>query len=260
MSWLTYLKSSLEIIITIIICCLIFYLFYTQTPNKAICLSILIIVCFFLIDGFLLRGTFFKVKEGFEDSFDLSEREKRLQNILKGYVNNENQDYLKIKNLKINGKINGQGFYDIFNYIYPVGTVLISEKDPFTIFHYGRWEPLNYKENDKGKVRFLRIKKKGDGHVDEDYKDYENVLLQEEEIPFHDHYLFNSQITSGRNHHKVFSRSKPSNKLYVNSITHNEALESGDEYFKSISKQFSEPTPHNNISPFVSFNIWERIK
>lgn len=255
MTWVTYLKSSVEIVLIIFLGCLMIYLFKSQPLSHAIGISVFLVILFIVLDGFLLRGTFFKIKEGFDETklTDLSEKEQKIQRILKGYGNTGLE--LKIKNLKVNGEINGLGFYEIFDTLYPIGTILMTKDNPQNTLKFGEWSKLS-----SDNVRFLRIKKPGDKNVDKDVDNFVTVDLQESQIPFHDHDIFDSQTVSKRSYHKVFIGGKAKNKLYVCSITKSEAENSGDSTFKSLKDQFADSTPHNNISPFVSFNIWERVK
>lgn len=271
MTWVTYLKASVEIILIIFLGCLMFYLFKTQPLSHAIGISVFLIILFVVLDGFILRGTFFKIKEGFDESSleGLSEKEQMIQKILKGYNKNDNKE-LRIKNLKVTDKLECVKSYDIFDKLFPIGTILIMKENPQDVYKFGKWEKLAAPDGMKDRVRFLRIKKPGDKHYNTDdsgnyiIDSFNAIDLTEKQIPFHDHDVFTYQIVSKRNKHKIFDQGtkrkdiKAAYKLYVNSITKDEAKNSTNATFKSLANQFVENTPHNNISPFISFNMWER--
>lgn len=272
MTWVTYLKASVEIILIIFLGCLMFYLFKTQPLSHAIGISVFLIILFVVLDGFLLRGTFFKIKEGFDESNldGLSEKEQMIQKVLKGYNKEDNKE-LKIKNLKVTNKLECVKSYDIFEYLFPKGTILIMEKNPQDVYKFGEWKALAAPDGLENRVRFLRIKKPGDKHYNTDDKgnyiidSFNAVDLTEKQIPYHDHDIFTRQTVAKRSHHKVFAEGtdpkdiKAAYKLYVNSITRSEAENSTNDTFKSLADHFVYNTPHNNISPFISFNMWERV-
>lgn len=255
-NWQAYLKILIEFVVCCLIVALLIYLFKTKDLNIALIIGLVVIIIFGILDCFLIRGTCFKISENLENEEeepkkektldDLKDEDKKIQKILKGYLNGKE---LKIKNLKVSEKIEGAAIKKALNVLYPVGSLLISDKNPSETLGFGEWSLLVNPDSD---LRFIKL-------VDPNEKERNNltggenvVKLEQKHIPYHDHNIFDYQTVQGFTYHMVFCDvDGAAHKFVVRSFT--EGNDAGA--YKETKEQ-----GHNNIPPFIAVNLWVRNK
>lgn len=294
MSWLIYFKAIIELVLILVI--LGVFIIVSFKSNVKPPLSQIITLCslaiLLLLSAIFLRGTIFKMTEGLDNVEDQTSTEsKTLENIKildNDFTKRTDDDYnnlskgfigeniLRIKEINGVENISGKAFKDIFDSLYPIGTILIMDKNPKELLKFGEWELLNkYKNFDD--LRFLSLVSPGNKDIQE-LGGFANVNLNQTNIPFHDHSIFTEQTTDKRDKHKVFKYENPNIKLQLSSIYKGESDKIGtnctdpdcikskqslaDNQFKALDKNgyFMESKGHNNISPFIAVKVWVRNK
>lgn len=291
MSWLIYFKAIVELIIILFVGFILIY-FIVQAKKKnenigfGVILTFSVLMIVLILDAFFLRESAFKIVEGLDNvennNIDnkilTNELDKRsiedYNNLSNGYLDG---NVLKIKEIKGVESITGKAYKDIFDSLYPVGTILIMEKNPKEILKFGEWELLNNVKKFKD-LRYLTLVSPGYKDV-KDLGGLANVVLTQENIPYHDHTIFTEQTTGKADYHKVFKYENPNIKLQLDSITKGESKKIGkencidpeciksnntmaDDQFKSLDDKnyFMDNVPHSNISPFIAVKVWVRNK
>ena len=241
MSWLIYFKAIVELIAILFIgFILIYFVFQAKKEDENISfgviltLSVLIIVLIF--DAFFLRESAFKIVEGLDNVENDNTENKELTN---DFDKRTNEDYNNLSNGYLDGKIlrikeikgvesiTGKAYRDIFDSLYPVGTILIMEKNPKETLKFGEWELLNNVKKFKD-LRYLSLVSPGYNNI-KDLGGLANVNLTQENIPYHDHTIFTEQTTGEADYHKVFKYESPSIKLQLDSIPRDESKKIGKE-------------------------------
>lgn len=291
MSWLIYFKAIIELIIILFVgFILIYFIVQARKKNESIGFGVIltfsVLMIVLILDAFFLRESAFKIVEGLdnvennntENKILTNELDKRsiedYNNLSNGYLDG---NVLKIKEIKGVESITGKAYKDIFDSLYPIGTILIMEKNPKEILKFGEWELLNNVKKFKD-LRYLSLVSPGYKDV-KDLGGLANVVLTQENIPYHDHTIFTEQTTGKADYHKVFKYQSPNIKLQLDSITKGESKKIGkenctdpecikskntmaDDQFKSLDDKnyFMDNVPHSNISPFVAVKVWVRNK
>lgn len=253
--WKEYLKFSVELIICLIIFGLLIFLIQTKGIKTALLVCLVCLIVFGFIDCFLIRGSWFKINENLdnvESDNNLSENDKFLQKIQKGYITNyKDKGGLKIKNLEVSNNIEGPALKEIINLLYPVDSIIISDKNPGETLGIGKWKLLiNEDEN----LRFVKLANPNNSTIKDNnlIGGDSGVKLSQDQIPFHDHNIFDYQTVQGFTYHKVFCDTDgATHKFVVRSL-----IENGDEKTGVA----DEEVPHNNIPPFIAANFWVRIE
>ena len=151
--------------------------------------------------------------------------------------------------MKVSEKIEGAAIKKALNVLYPVGSLLISDKNPSETLGFGEWSLLVNPDSD---LRFIKL-------VDPNEKERNNltggenvVKLEQKHIPYHDHNIFDYQTVQGFTYHMVFCDvDGAAHKFVVRSFT--EGNDAGA--YKETKEQ-----GHNNIPPFIAVNLWVRNK
>lgn len=253
--WKEYLKFSIELIICLIIFGLLIFLIQTKGLKTALIICLICLIVFGIIDCFLIRGSWFKISENLdniESDNNLSENDKFLQKILKGYIKDYEVDGgLKIKDLEVSGNIEGPALKEIINLVYPIDSIIISDKNPEETLGIGKWKLL---VDNKEDLRFIKLVNPNNLSIkDNNLTGGESgISLSQDQIPYHDHNIFDYQTVQGFTYHKVFCDSDgATHKFVVRSL-----IEDGDK----DTGLADEEAPHNNIPPFIAANFWVRIE
>ena len=282
MSWIVYLKASIEVVVCLSIFSLLIYLYIRyKDDNLKIPLIIgsVCILAFLIIDSLLLRGTIFKINEGLDNvSSNVLPNSNRsdldYQKLSKGFLTGNT---LNIKEIDGVENMSGGAFIEFMEKLYPVGTILFMDKNPKEKLKFGEWELLSKNKNFSD-VRCLMVSATGPTDKYPEKGGLANVPLSQNQIPYHDHTLFLTSNSDNEDKHKTFKLGTNANyKMNLDSISRQEADKYGtnckdpecvktgtasDTKMKSLidSKYFKYDVLHNNISPFVALNVWVRIK
>lgn len=283
MSWIVYFKACVEIVICLAILSLLVYLFIRYKNNNLKTPLIIGFICisvFLILDSLLLRGTIFKINEGLENTeiktlSSTNRTDLDYQTLSKGYLVGNSLSIEEIDGLE---SISGAAYLEIMNKFYPVGTILIMEKNPSESLKIGTWKLLSEYKNVKDQVRCLMVSATGPDSEYPEIGGLTNVPLTQNQIPYHDHTIFKRNYSDNEDKHKVFKIGKNANfKLVLDSISRQEAEKFGTnctdpECVKTgtasdtkmqrliTDKHFKYDVAHNNISPFIALNIWVRTE
>lgn len=291
MSWLIYFKAIVELIAILFIGFILIYFLYQskkkdENINFSVILTLSVLIIVLILDAFFLRESAFKIVEGLDNVENISTENKDLtnefdkrtiedyNNLSNGYLDGK---ILRIKELKGVESITGKAYRDIFDSLYPIGTILIMEKNPKETLKFGEWELLSNVKKFKD-LRYLSLVSPGYNNI-KDLEGLANVKLTQENIPYHDHTIFTEQTTGEANYHKVFKYQSPNIKLQLDSIERDESKKIGkenctdpecirskntiaDDQFNLLNDKhyFMYNVPHSNISPFIAINVWVRNK
>lgn len=281
MSWVVYLKASVEVIICLSIFSLLVYLYIRYKDNNLkipLLIGSVCILVFLIIDSLLLRGTIFKINEGLENTeiktlSSTNRTDLDYQTLSKGFMIGESLSIEEIDGLE---NISGAAYFELMNKFYPVGTILIMEKNPSESLKFGTWKLLSENKNVKDQVRCLMVSSTGPNSNYPEIGGLANVSLTQNQIPYHDHTIFKRNYSDNEDKHKVFKIGPNANyKLILDSISRQEADKFGtnctdpecvktgtasDTKMQQLvkDKHFKTSVDHNNISPFIALNIWVR--
>lgn len=291
MSWLIYFKAIVELIAILFIGFILIYFVFQEKKedeniNFGVILTLSVLIIVLIFDAFFLRESAFKIVEGLDNVENDNTENKDLTN---DFDKRTNEDYNNLSNGYLDGKIlrikeikgvesiSGKAYKDIFDSLYPVGTILIMEKNPKETLKFGEWELLNNVKKFKD-LRYLSLVSPGYNNI-KDLGGLANVNLTQENIPYHDHTIFTEQTTGEADYHKVFKYESPSIKLQLDSISRDESKKIGkenctdpecirskntiaDDQFNLLNDKhyFMYNVPHSNISPFIAVNVWVRNK
>ncbi len=280
MSWV-YLKASVEVIICLSIFSLLIYL-YNRYKDDNLKIPLIIgsicILTFLIIEFLLLRGTNFNINEGLENTEiktlpSSNKSDLDYQTITKGFMDGKSLNIEEIDGLE---NISGAAYFELMNKFYPVGTILIMEKNPSESLKFGTWKLLSEDKNVKNQVRCLMVSATGPNSKYPEIGGLANVPLTQNQIPYHDHTIFKRNNSDNEDKHKVFKIGPNANyKLILDSISREEAEKFGtnctdpecvktgtasDTKMQQLvnDKHFKYDVAHNNISPFIALNIWVR--
>lgn len=167
------------------------------------------------------------------------------------------------KIVPIGGGGGGVTMADIFNAIYPIGSLYWSKSstEPSTMFG-GTWE----------RVKDKFILAAGDNHEVGDEGGEENHTLTVEETPAHTHTRGTMEITGGFEAHCMhysnvdvsgaFTTTAVGSRMQANGSGSN-----GNKFNFNASRNWTGETSsvgggetHNNMPPYVTYYCWERIK